>query len=289
MKRSVRTALGASAVIASSMSTAPAFAQLQPSGEWTYREDAESCRVYRAFGTGKDRILLQLRTFGPGSAVEAMLVGNSLPNEPGALRLVEVGWDGDWRDLKQIGLVGSIGGSPTLMMLISHRPVGAFLEGFIERTMILVNSVDPAAETIQVRVVGGAPITLQAGSLQQPLEGLVECEAALMQKWGWSADYDSRIATPPEMRNAESFYSVIVYPAAQLINRVGSLLQLRLKIGVDGKVTDCVVQSSPNSTMFGSDSCRRIQKVVRYTPAADAQGQPVESHVQLSITFARYD
>jgi len=85
------------------------------------------------------------------------------------------------------------------------------------------------------------------------------------------------------------FYKAIVYPAVQNLNRVSSILQLRLKVDAGGRVAECVVQSSPGSSLFGSKNCTGIRRFARFDPALDSQGQPVESYLQMSITFARFD
>jgi hypothetical protein len=143
---------------------------------------------------------------------------------------------------------------------------------------------------MQLRVVGNAPRDLRMGQLVEPLRQLRECEARLMEKWGWGQDYNQRVATGPEMRDPQSwFYKAIVYPAVQNLNRVSSLLQLRLKVDARGRVAECVVQSSPGSSLFGSKNCTGIRRFARFNPALDAQGQSVESYMQMSITFARFD
>lgn len=290
MRNRICRILTVAAAVATGVLGSPAAAQaVQASGDWQYRMEAESCRAYRSFGSGDDRILLQLRSFGPGSAVEAMVISNQLPKEPSSVRSVELSWDGKGWERHQIGLLGSVSGLPTITVQLSHRPIWAHLEGFIEDTMYLVSQLDPSVETMQLRIPAGAPITLQTGSLQGPVAHLAQCETSLMEKWGWGSDHLQRILSAPEMRNAKSFYGAIIYPSAQVINRVGSITQLRLKVDASGKVADCVVQSSPGSSLFGSESCKRIKRLVRYNPARNLQGEAVDSFVQLSITFARYD
>ena len=90
------------------------------------------------------------------------------------------------------------------------------------------------------------------GSLEEPLRRLAECEAGLMDKWGWGRDYYQRVATAPEMRDPQLwFFKAIIYPAVQNLTRVSSFLQLRLKVDAGGRVAECVVQSSPGSSQFG--------------------------------------
>lgn len=275
--------------VAASMASAPAFAQpAQSPGEWQYNQTAESCLAFRRFDTADGRVALRLRSFGPGSAIEAMVVSSLLPDEPASIRFVELGWDGEGTHGNQVGLLGSVGGVPSMTVLVSHRPVAAF--GFTDESGIMVSPLDPSHESMQLRVVGDAPIELRMGSLEEPLRRLMECEAALMEKWGWGTDYSRRVASAPTALDPQMwFYSAITYPAVELLRRVSSILQVRMKVDVRGRVTDCVVQSSPGSTEFGAKNCDRLVRLARYTPGRDPQGQPVESYAQMSITFAVFD
>lgn len=268
---------------------ASALGQATPSPEdWQYREDAESCRAFRWFGSGEGRMALQLRSFGPGSAIEARVASPRLPREPDSVRHVELGWDGEETVSNQVGLLSSVEGIPSVTLLVTHRPVSAF--SFSDEGATVVSPLVPASETMDLRVVGGVPIDLQTGSLEEPLRRLAECEASLMQKWGWGRDYAQRVATAPVMRDPQSwFFRAITWPAVPRLKRVSSILQLRLKIDARGRVSECVVQSSPGSSQFGSKNCDRLPGEARFTPALDSQGRPVESHLQMSVTFGSFD
>lgn len=282
-----RLLLPLAAVAVVSSAAAPAAAQ--DAAGWQYAESAESCRAYRSFSAGEASTVLQLRSFGPGSAVEATVAGPQVPREPNAVRMVELGWDGGGFEEHQVGILGTLGGTPSVSLLTAHRPVSAFAFYFSEMA-VAVSRLDPTAQSMQLRVVGNAPRELQIGSLEEPLRWLADCEAGLMEKWGWGRDYYQRVVTAPGMRDPQRwFYKAIVYPAVPNLNRVSSFLQLRLKVDAAGRVAECVVQSSPGSSQFGEKNCTGLRRQARFNPALDAQGRPVESYVQMSITFARYD
>ncbi len=266
----------------------PAAAQAQASDAWQYAEGPELCRAYRSYGVGENAIQLQLRTFGPNSAVEMTVASAQVPTEPNSARMIELGWDGKGFADRQVGILGSLYGVPSVTLLTTHRAVAAF--AYTEGTGLIVSPLEPAAQSMQLRVVGNAPRELAMGSLAEPLRHLEECDAHLMEKWGWGLDYAQRVATAPHMRDPQLWFNAaIVYPAVQNLTRVSSILELRLRIGTAGRVVDCVVQSSPGSSLFGSKNCTQLRKLGRFTPALDAQGHPVESYFQMSITFAGFD
>lgn len=274
------------AAAAAGLSAVPAGAQ---DGEWQYAQSAESCRAYRTVEGADGASTVQLRTFGPGSAVEITVAGSEIAREPNAVRSVELGWDGEGYDRHQAGVLGTLGGVPSVSLLAAHRPAAAF--GFFYEEMAThVSRLDPTAETMQLRVVGYAPKDLAVGPLVEALRRLEECEAALMDSWGWGRDYAEHVVTPPVMRDPQRWFrKAIIYPAVPNLKRISSLLQLRLKVDARGRVAECVVQSSPGSSQFGSRNCTGLRREARFDPALDAQGQPVDSYFQISVTFARYD
>jgi hypothetical protein len=288
MRNQLARLLALGPVVAALMASSAVAQSTQSSEAWQYREEAESCRAYRWFGTGQDRVALQLRSFGPGSAIEATVVSAQLPREPNSVRHVELSWDGEAAVDNQVGLLGAVGGIPSLSMLTAPRSVSAF--AFRDEGSTIVSPLEPASETMELRVVGGTPIELPAGTLEEPLRRLRECEAELMEKWGWGRDYAERVASAPTMLDPQRwFYTAITYPAVPLLKHMSSILQARLKVDANGRVVDCVVQSSPGSAEFGSKNCDRMRRMARFSPALDPQGQPIESYYQMSITFALYD
>ena len=98
-----------------------------------------------------------------------------------------------------------------------------------------------------------------------------------------------RIGRPPEIVRRNDVDNIIFYPAAQLLSRVGTFVQLRLTVDESGKVADCVVQAPSGSTVFGTESCKALKRSLRMIPAEDRQGRKVESFAQIAIAFARYD
>lgn len=286
MRKPVRGLLLAAALSAGAAAV-PAAAQ--ESDVWQYAESAETCRATRSFDTADGTTVLQLRSFGPDSAIELTVAGSEIAREPHAVRMVELGWDGEGYDRHQAGVLGTLGGVPSVSLLTQNRQVAAFGFFYSERA-VLVSRLDPIAESMQLRVVGYAPKEVRVGTLVEPLRQLEACEANLMEKWGWGRDYAQRVVTPPRMRDPQSwFFKAIVYPAVANLNRVSNLLQLRLKVDARGRVAECVVQTSPGGSQFGSKNCSGLRRQARFEPALDAQGQPVESYFQMSITFARYD
>ena len=66
------------------------------------------------------------------------------------------------------------------------------------------------------------------------------------------------------------------YPASALAAREQGRPRFRLTIGVDGRVTGCVILVSSGSSALDLTSCRLMRNRARFTPARDSAGNPVE-------------
>jgi protein TonB len=70
-------------------------------------------------------------------------------------------------------------------------------------------------------------------------------------------------------------------PTALRANQQGTVTFL-MAIGADGRLTDCIVTGSSGSEAIDNVTCRIMRDRARFTPARDAQGNPVED-VQTSM------
>lgn len=57
--------------------------------------------------------------------------------------------------------------------------------------------------------------------------------------------------------------------------QAGGVIRLRYRIGIDGRVSGCMVLASSGFPDFDRDTCARITERFRFRPARDAQGRPV--------------
>jgi hypothetical protein len=283
MQRIIRNLATIAAV--ATMVSAPANAQvIEPTGDWLFSQDAGSCRAFRPFGDGA---FLLLRSFGPGSPIEVTVGNPDFPKEPASARLAEIGWDGMELERDQIALLGStVSGIPTATLVTGNRPVAAFFKGRVDRTTWVLTGIPPAARSLQFRVAGAPMVSLEFGDLETSFKWLTSCEDALLEKWGWGADYMQRIASPPVLLDPRNVSPTIVYPPTAVVGRVGTILQLRLKVDAKGKVSECVAQSPTVTTRFATDTCKTIRSKIRYSPARNAQGDAVDGFAQMAVTFA---
>jgi protein TonB len=99
---------------------------------------------------------------------------------------------------------------------------------------------------------------------------------------------------PPAVRSRPmaplaSYASDDDYPASALRGGEQGRAGFVLDIGADGRVTNCRIMAPSGSAALDSVSCRVMRSRARYTPARDAQGNPVpDRHLgELNWTLPR--
>lgn len=82
--------------------------------------------------------------------------------------------------------------------------------------------------------------------------------------------------TPPQRARANltSYFSVDDYPAAALHANAQGTTRVRMTIGPDGRIANCVVTGSSGSPALDEATCLILTSRARYTPARDAMGNP---------------
>ena len=65
------------------------------------------------------------------------------------------------------------------------------------------------------------------------------------------------------------------YPRAAVEARAEGRVETRFTVGTDGRVSDCRVTRGSGNAVLDQTTCRLIEQRFRWTPARDAQGNPV--------------
>jgi TonB family protein len=99
----------------------------------------------------------------------------------------------------------------------------------------------------------------------------------------FAAPRASAPAAPPAFAqpraNLSSLFSTEDYPAAAVRAGEQGTVEVKLSVGANGRVTNCVVTSSSGSSALDSTTCRLLTARARFTPATDSAGSPVAAEV----------
>jgi protein TonB len=85
--------------------------------------------------------------------------------------------------------------------------------------------------------------------------------------------------------NPGQYFGADAYPPAAIRAEESGRVVAKLTIGTDGRVTDCVVTTSSNSSSLDQATCRIAKSRVRYSPALDAAGNPIAATTSLPVRW----
>ncbi|WAT16769.1 hypothetical protein OZN62_07390 [Aurantiacibacter sp. MUD11] len=282
------------ALLAIAMTPVLAAAQarvLEPSSDWSLRQDDEYCRISRSFGEGRREVTMYFYSYGPTGSYQVILVGNSLPRNQNKARDAMLAW-GDSADAEQVMVInGSLGqnGSITLRTY-GNRPVfrfGRLWSGDSESLHDI--PFDEEATQLYLDPPERDAMALQLGEMTAALDILADCERELLASWETGAADYRELATQPQLQNAQDVVEAIRWPPALLINRHSLFLQLRMTIGADGSVSDCVLQSPPMDERDVRAICRTFEGMARFAPATDYEGNPTTALFRTTYTMFVFD
>ena len=85
--------------------------------------------------------------------------------------------------------------------------------------------------------------------------------------------------------NPGNFFNADSYPPGALRAQAQGRVVARLTVGTDGRVTDCSVSSSSGNDDLDSTTCRIAKSRVRFSPAKDDSGNPIQSSYTLPVRW----
>ena len=228
---------------------------------------------------------MQLTSYGPGSAWELSVRGPLVPRRDtrGVEMHVVAGRNGEVQNT--YGVAGIAGGVPLLVFQLESRhssPITVFVRGWAERRYPVLVHLDPAAEELVLEGEGMEPMTLATGPLEAVVQALTDCQDKLTAGWGFAGAEPSQ---PVRLLNPQDVNNVMYYPAPLLLNRVGAIVQVRVIVGADAKVRQCVVQAPSWGSDFERNTCQALRKMARFEPARVASGKPVDGLFRASTMF----
>jgi protein TonB len=86
------------------------------------------------------------------------------------------------------------------------------------------------------------------------------------------------VKTPAKpIGDTREWISYTDYPASAVAANLQGTSTIVWTIGVDGRVGKCSTVHSAGAKILDDAACHALKRRARYTPAKDAQGQPIES------------
>ncbi|HEU4961911.1 MAG TPA: energy transducer TonB [Sphingomonas sp.] len=85
--------------------------------------------------------------------------------------------------------------------------------------------------------------------------------------------------------NPGQYFGPDAYPPAAIRAGAQGRVVAKLTVGTNGRVTDCVVQTSSGNNDLDETTCRIARSRVRFTPAQDQNGNPIVSSYTLPVRW----
>jgi len=93
------------------------------------------------------------------------------------------------------------------------------------------------------------------------------------------------MAMPACAQGPGRFFGPDNYPAEAVRLRQQGRVVMHLIISTTGIVTACTIATSSGSPSLDADACDKALRKVRFTPAKNDAGQPVESTYELAVRY----
>lgn len=245
--------------VASAPDPTPTPARLAPAGKWVVDGELTECILARRFGTGDQQIILG---FVPGDSADHLAIRVRLPQpihitygQPATVTVFPSG----------ASVEGSVGNGRIGTSVKSDQFAvgldGAFLHD--------AESITGLA----IALDGQTILSVTPTDLHAALTVVDACEDQLLDRWGIDATERAAVAKPPRPISEFPYGD---YPqGARRDNAEGETIA-RLRVMTDGHVDECQVVSSSGTRALDDETCRDLRRM-RYQPALDANGKPIEA------------
>ncbi|MCB2066814.1 MAG: hypothetical protein KDE15_09275 [Erythrobacter sp.] len=273
-------ALAAVALAAASPANAQDAVRLQPVTSWSLDYAQDSCRLIRTFGTGNQQVTLGLTAYAPGgmfflsAAGELTRVTRRAENVTVALDAVE-SFDARYLQVDFDGTPGllvtnaiTMGRPPEGVMqaMRDGRPIESFSDPAVEAQVQSIGIVDGLEHEF----------IAETGSMQAPMAALMECTRELVTHW--DIDQAANAALTRTARPATIPWRWLEMRDLPRSMRQPMIVNYRLIVDRQGRVADCHIAGTDESSEFAAIACARLAENASFLPAEGPDGTPVQSY-----------
>jgi hypothetical protein len=274
-----------------------AAAGLPPTSAWTLAYDDDSCALRRTFGDGKQNAYFELRRFGPDSALQTMVASDNLRSRD--LVSFQYRWnvDHDWREAGRLkftldsGLGGVLFGAG-FAELPGDLPDLPSRVLYVRSTDWRATELEAAGRINSIAVRGATArgmyrheLVLRLDGLDVALAALNTCIDNLVTLWDIDIEAHKTLSRPALPIDFEDSSRMIGYPPKMLRQAMPGLVNIRLAIDEEGRVTACRIQMPLSDPAFEASSCDDIQHAFEFEPALDKDGKPIASFWTTRVEF----
>ena len=297
MTKSILIWLAAIAVTSPSASPAatPEPLTLKPSSKWQVNYADDKCRLVRLFGEGDQAVILFMDRYGPSESFRLTIAGKPFRTsvEKGEAQIQF----GPREQEQQLSFLnGNLGVKPAFVFVGSER-IAPLSDVELAQSKILPEDAQTPIQSISAERAKavtflriGKPlrtaVILETGPLQAPFAALDKCIDDLLTTWGVDVERHKTLSQPAKpLLSPGQWITSSDYPLQMLDTGQPGLVNFRLSIGADGIPTACDIQATTRNKAFDDAVCKSVMRRARFSPALDAQGQPIATYYQNAVRF----
>jgi hypothetical protein len=283
------------AIVAPASLGAPAAPlHLKPSSKWISDYQEDGCRLLRQFGEGDDLALISLSRYGLSDGFRLTLAGKMFKREQQRVAKLQFGPAEAEQSLEF--LPGTFSGLPAMVFasdmrlgLMTEQEIAA-LKNMQPQNISKFPRIGPkrenAVKQLKIDDQSKRAVTLELGSMQKPMAALSTCIDTLIVKWGYDLEKHkslTRYVTP--VKNPGNWIQSSEYPMDMLLEGQPAVVEFRLDVDENGNATGCYIQETTRKKEFDKAVCRGLMKRAKFQPALDADGKPLKSYYQNTVSF----
>ena len=262
--------------------------ELKPSTPWNMDYARDSCLLIRAFGEGKQRIVLRFERTAPSTVFSLSMIGTPLRTSSN-LSEVTVTFGPQGRpDKRERAPSGWAGGKEKLPLVIIEA---TSILGPRPTTILDYIAISPEAEQAIDNLLidhksSNSTYLLKLGPMGAPMKAMRTCTDELLGHWGLDPAVQRTLRSLPEpLSNPGGWLRSADYPKESLASGKSAVIRFRLNVDAAGKATGCAIQSGTRSPEFEKTTCAILVKRANFKPASDQAGNPVASYYTSTVTW----
>jgi len=254
----------------------------------------ESCALRREFGGPENRVVLQIQQFVPDSPMFSIQVVG--PN----LR-----WNNTAPDRLHLRYLPDE--APTMLGVVLRITAGELGHGVAFHAPLNFPFFAPTADTgavpvsqeqrnamaaraqqitgIELRDAFTQDMTLNTRSMGAPMHGLQACLGELLTHWGIDVAAHQTLQRKAFPVDQEEWARALQRAYPRSVAGLNADITVRLDISADGQVAACHMQQRLGDEAFGATACTQLIRHARFSPAIDAQGNPIASYYIQRIMY----
>lgn len=256
---------------------------LHPSADWQQTTEDGRCRAARVFGEGAGRHVLILEQIVPDERVNLTFAGPAFDRIADTSRMqVSLGGDASRRWVSAFRAAVPGFGSGLVMSGVRFGEAAA-------RSALPELRFDQAQpQTVVTLAQRGRTVRLDTGPLDGVFAALNTCTQRLAATAGLEVDRLRAASAAPQWENRSAIRGAIGNSFRDFwkhYERPQGIVHLRVTVNEDGGAEDCRAIPATDGVPPNASACRIMQQA-RFTPARDAEGQPVRAFY--TTTFRDY-